>query len=270
MGFDFAKRIVEEFNSANLKNIRFSGGEPTLYPGLNELVKLSTAERKAISTNGSADFKVYEQLISDGINDFSISLDACCASTADTMSGTTGQYKTVCDNIRRISKLTYCTVGVVLTPQNLNEIEGIVKVATGLGVSDIRIIPSAQWSKTLPDLLGSLYRTNFVGNTYPILRYRLNNIRQGIPVRGLSPTDNYHCPLVLDDMAIKGNFHYPCIIYLREGGYPVGDFHHLDGVRKSRYKWFQQHDCFKDPICRNSCLDVCRSHNNYYLTFNLL
>jgi MoaA/NifB/PqqE/SkfB family radical SAM enzyme len=268
MGFDFAKRIVEEFNKAKLKNIRFSGGEPTLYEGLNDLVKLSTAERKAISTNGSADFSVYEQLIKDGINDFSISLDACCASTADAMSGTHGNYSKVCGNIRRISAKTYCTVGVVITPQNLKELPYIIQLATNMGVSDIRIIPSAQGSKTLPDLLGKSYRTHYVDNTYPILRYRLNNIRQGIPVRGLCKTDNHKCPLVLDDMAIKGNWHYPCIIYLREGGDPIGVFEHLKDVRARRFRWFMEHDCFVDHICRNNCLDVCRQLNNYYLTCN--
>jgi len=257
----FATQVVDEFNRANLKNIRFSGGEPTLYEGLNDLVKLSTAERKAISTNGSADFEVYEKLIEDGINDFSISLDACCSSTADTMSGTRGMYEKVCSNIVRISKRTYCTVGVVLTPENINEIEGIISTATRFGVSDIRIIPSAQWSKTLPKV--------GIKTNYPILNYRLNNIKNNIPVRGLSKTDNHHCPLVLDDMALKGHFHYPCIIYLREGGYPIGEFECLEEARFSRFKWFQNHDCFKDPICKDNCLDVCRQHNNYYLTCNV-
>jgi len=261
MPLSFATQVVDEFNRANLKNIRFSGGEPTLYKGLNDLVKLSTAERKAISTNGSADFEVYEQLIEDGINDFSISLDACCSSTADVMSGVNGMYEKVCSNIVKISKRTYCTVGVVLTPENIGEIDGIIATATRFGVSDIRIIPSAQWSKTLPKV--------DINTSYPILKYRLNNLKHNIPVRGLSEADNKRCPLVLDDMAIKGNFHYPCIIYLREGGEPIGVFDNVKWARQDRLKWYRRHNCFKDPICKNNCLDVCRQHNNYFNNYHL-
>jgi hypothetical protein len=170
-------------------------------------------------------------------------------------------YQKVCSNIRRISAKTYCTVGVVITPENVGEIESIVATATGFGVSDIRIIPSAQWSKTLPDIR--------INTSYPILNYRLNNIKNGIPVRGLSKTDNKRCPLVLDDMAIKGRLHYPCIIYLREGGEPIGVLDNIKDVRHRRLKWFQQHNCLKDPICRNQCLDVCRDHNNYHSYYYL-
>lgn len=36
-----AKNIIEYWASENLKNIRFSGGEPTLYPKLINLVKIA-------------------------------------------------------------------------------------------------------------------------------------------------------------------------------------------------------------------------------------
>lgn len=65
-----------------LKNIRFSGGEPTMHPNLVEMVahaKNRGVERIAISTNGSMATRVYDKLIEAGVNDFSISLDACCA-----------------------------------------------------------------------------------------------------------------------------------------------------------------------------------------------
>ena len=44
-------------------------------------------KRIAISTNGSAPMKCYTRLIEAGVNDFSISLDACCASTGDAIAG---------------------------------------------------------------------------------------------------------------------------------------------------------------------------------------
>ncbi|GAI47555.1 unnamed protein product, partial [marine sediment metagenome] len=56
-----AKYILSQWLAEDLQNIRFSGGEPTLYPYLNDLVKMcDNVKRIAISTNGSADFDVYK------------------------------------------------------------------------------------------------------------------------------------------------------------------------------------------------------------------
>ena len=74
--------------------------------------------RIAISTNGSNKIELYKQLIEAGCNDFSISLDACCADDGDKMAGEIkGSWAKVVENIEAISKLTYVTVGVVLTPE---------------------------------------------------------------------------------------------------------------------------------------------------------
>ena len=54
-----------------------------LYKWLPELVSHAAdvgVEKIAISTNGSASLRRYEDLIARGVNDFSISLDACCGS----------------------------------------------------------------------------------------------------------------------------------------------------------------------------------------------
>jgi len=88
-----AKNIVDLWIKEGLKNIRFSGGEPTTWKDLLKLVSYSKengVERIAISSNGSADFSYYEELIMAGVNDFSISLDACCSSFGDKMAGVKG------------------------------------------------------------------------------------------------------------------------------------------------------------------------------------
>jgi cyclic pyranopterin phosphate synthase len=85
-----AEHVVNKWADSGLKNIRFSGGEPTLWkylPDIISIAKVRDIERIAVSTNGSANAALYEDLISVGVNDFSISLDACCSSTGDMMSG---------------------------------------------------------------------------------------------------------------------------------------------------------------------------------------
>ena len=127
-----------------LENIRFSGGEPTLHPNIVEIIKYSKfkgIKRIAISTNGSNEFELYKELIESGANDFSISLDACCSSDGDKMAGgIEGSWDKVVDNIKKISKLSYVTVGVVLTQENISYCVDTIYFAHSLGVSDIRII----------------------------------------------------------------------------------------------------------------------------------
>lgn len=254
--------IQQAFNTVDiwcddgLKNIRFSGGEPTLYNGLNDLVRLAQSrgvKRIALSTNGSASQEKYKSLLDDGVNDFSISLDACCAEDGDKMAGgRKGAFNTVVKNIEWLAKNTYVTVGVVLTETNVRRTEEIICFADSLGVSDIRVIPAAQHGAALP----KINVPEDVLNKYPILRYRERNLKAGRTVRG---NPERQCGLVLDDMAVMGGDHYPCIIYMREGGNPIGQV--SKNMRKEREEWSINHDCTEDEICSKNCLDVCVDYN---------
>jgi hypothetical protein len=66
---------------------------------------------------------------------------------------------------------------------------------------------------------------------------------------------------VLDDMAVMGGMHYPCIIYMREGGDPIGKAGTCH-VREERAEWSRTHAVQLDPICDRNCLDVCVDYNN--------
>lgn len=263
--FDKAKYILDLWIKDHLKNVRFSGGEPTLYPYLNDLVKISeegNIEHIAISTNGSASFDLYEKLINSGVNDFSVSLDACCSSYGDKMAGVAGKWDIVVENIKRLAKRVYTTVGVVLTEDNIAQTSDIVKFADSLGVSDIRVIPAAQFASKLTD---GIEIPESILNKHPILRYRIANLKEGKNVRGIGENDCHKCHLVKDDMAVAGGksgnlFHYPCIIFFREGGKAIGEV--SPAMRAERFDWFKNHDTFKDPICSKNCLDACVAHCN--------
>lgn len=258
---DEAKHVIDLWADGGLRNIRFSGGEPTMWPYLAELIAYTeekpSIQRIALSTNGSAQLSSYKLLYSYGVNDFSISLDACCAMTADRMAGTDARFEHICEVIRELSKITYCTVGVVVDNRNEKELASIINYATGLGVSDIRIIPSAQYNR----------RLNIDAKTeYKILQYRLENLRNGRHVRGIQEHDCTKCHLVKDDMAILHGKHFPCIIYMREQGDPCGSIEGktIQEIREERRKWFERVNVHNDPICRRYCLDVCIDYNNKF------
>jgi pyruvate-formate lyase-activating enzyme len=260
VSLDRASEWIELWAAQGLKALRLSGGEPTLYPWLASLVKLARrlgVERVALSTNGSAPLVRYSALLDAGVNDFSISLDACCAEDAEKMTGRTGPagFERVVENIRWLAARTYVTVGVVLTEDNAAKCADVIRFASGLGVADIRIIPAAQDGTTLPPVE---VEPEILAK-HPILRYRLANLAAGRPVRGLKATDEPRCGLVLDDVAACGDEHFPCIIYMRESGKPIGKIGPT--MRADRESWWWSHDQRTDAICRRNCLDVCRDYN---------
>ena len=256
ISIDKAKDVLCYWFDGGLKNVRFSGGEPTIYNGLQELVSLckgNGVERIAVSTNGSADYSYYAELIGAGANDLSISLDACCSAGGETMTGVRDMWQKVVDNITLLSADTYVTVGLVYNELNKDSIAETVRFASSLGVADIRVIPSAQYGSKMSFVIGATTL-----DKHPILRYRLSGRRS---VRGIGAHDCHRCRLVLDDMAIWNGCHYPCIIYLRENGNPIGKV--SSNMRRERYEWYAKHNSHADDICRTNCLDACVEYNNY-------
>ena len=262
LSFDEVCRNIDLWcENQPLENIRFSGGEPTLHKNIVEIISYAKSKgikRIAISTNGSNKMELYTALINAGCNDFSISLDACCSDDGDKMAGNiNGSWYVVVKNIEEISKLTYVTVGVVLTPDNIDKTIDTIRFAHKLGVADIRIISAAQWNQPIPRLNEV---EDYIKDSHPILKYRINHFSEGINVRGLVDSDSKKCAIVLDDSIIGGEYFFPCVIYMREQGESIGKVG--PNMRKERFEWFKTHNTHTDDICKNNCLDVCRDINN--------
>jgi len=101
---------------------------------------------------------------------------------------------------------------------------------------------------------------NEIVNSHPILKYRLDNFKNKIDVRGLSESDSHTCYLIQDDSVIAGNKTFPCVIYMREGGNAICDVG--PDMREKRIEWMKNHNSYNDKICRECCLDICISYNN--------
>jgi len=262
MSLDDAKAAVDALVAERVINLRLSGGEPTIWPWLVELVRYahnSGVKRIAISTNGSASLRLYSELCNAGANDFSVSLDACCASYGDKMAGVGGKFESICNAIEYLSTRVYTTVGIVVTEDTVNELCKTIEFAARLGVDDIRVISAAQWQSTVDALRSipvSLYRD------YPILKYRIENANNGTGVRGIEDGDSDRCGIAIDDVAIAGEYHFPCIIYLREQGDPIGKVGPT--MRRDRAEWSRNHNTKNDPICRANCLDCIVQYNREY------
>ena len=263
-----ARMIIDMWTENGLENLRFSGGEPTIWPGLPELVRYSKekgARTIGVSSNGFSDISVYNELIDAGVDSFSISLDACDAEEGDRMSGgIKGSWNKVVNNIREISKRAKVSIGIVVTEETKARFLETLDYALSLGVYDVKIISATQYNELLSPAgnvdMGSREKHHF-------LNYRVENVIKGKNMRGLSEDDSHRCPLVMDDSSIAGNWHFPCSIYMREMGAPIGEV--SGSMRHERILWAEQHDTHRDPICRKYCLDATRDFNNRYMYYKI-
>ena len=265
LSLEDAQYTLKLWIDEGLRNVRFSGGEPLLYPGLVTLVGQARdggVRRIAVSTNGSFPLSKYHELVKAGVNDFSISLDSCCSSGCKQMSGGKDAFYAICDNITKLSRICYVTVGIVLNDENSESASATIRYASTLGASDIRIISAAQDTKALFRILEQLRELPpELLAKHPILKYRIANLLdKNRNVRGLCDSDAHRCHLLKDDMIVAGNHHYPCVIHMREHGEAIGKVG--ENMRMERYKFFLKHDPHNDPICKANCLDVCIDHNN--------
>ena len=86
-----------------------------------------------------------------------------------------------------------------------------------------------------------------IRKAHPILDYRIKKFARGRGVRGIKPTDAIKCAIVLDDSVIAGDYHFPCVIYMRENGNPIGKV--SENMRAERKKWFDKHNSANDTEC---------------------
>ena len=260
--FDLAIQAIDTWLADGLRNVRFSGGEPTLYRGLLALVDRchrGGVKRIAISTNGTAPLRYYQELIDAGLDDICISLDAIVPSLAPEMAGVTNtHWERVVQNIKALSKLTYVTVSIVLTSENASNAKEIVRFSSELGVSDIRIVTASHAHQDIVNAIADIEQE--VLDAYPILKYRIQNYLKGWNARGIREGDAHRCHLVKDDCVIAGEWHYPCGVYLRERGAPIGVIN--PKMRNERITWLRTHDTHEDAICRQYCSDIYVEYNN--------
>ncbi|MFT3890596.1 MAG: hypothetical protein QM730_03090 [Anaerolineales bacterium] len=153
--------------------------------------------------------------------------------------------------------MTYVTASIVFTEENIEQADKIISFAHELGVADIRFVTASHGEQLVlktQNIPSDLLDKN------PILSYRTKNLHVGRQVRGLQPSDAHKCHLVLDDSVVSGKWHYPCGVYFREGGMPIGEVG--PAMREQRAEWFKSTDTHAETICAQFCSDFYIEYNN--------
>jgi organic radical activating enzyme len=259
INFDDIINFIEKYQHS-LKHIQITGGEPTLYNRLKDLCHFIKSKniKIGLSTNGSADIEFYKSL---GVDMFSISLDDYDLSILKTRGYENPEI--IIETIRELSKSYYVNIGLVVDSLNVDRINHIIKYIISLGVSDIKLsINTKDEVKPIFDIVEEVFER------FPILSYRINRFIKNLNMRGIPEHVNFKCHLLKNDISIVGDFHYPCLVYKRECGDPIGLI--TDDVYNDRFKFFEKHTPKLDPICKTYCMDFKCAFNkemeeNYYV-----
>jgi MoaA/NifB/PqqE/SkfB family radical SAM enzyme len=250
---DQVLETVDRIARLNCVFYHITGGEPTVRSDLLDVVLHAKKKLLAVrlSTNGSAKKKVYDELMAAGCLSFAVSLDTASADERQPA------FDEVIANIKNMVKSgADVQVGTVFDKVNIGRASEIIRFISDLGVSDIKVGTASQEPSAIVELSG----VEDLLQRHKILSYRVGRFARGRGMRGLCSDDTSVCSLCLDDLTIKGDKHYPCAVYLREGGAAVSTVG--DEMMSQRRLWSESHDSLSDPLCRKFCMDFKCDFNN--------
>ena len=278
------EKLLESFGQLWIRHIHFTGGEATLVRDFPAMVR--AASRKGITcsltTNGTASPRIYRDLVESGLREVRLSIDTPVPEDFDKRVGVPGTYRRVMKSMEELVRLRdeegrdIFIINVSIGYDNRRELPEIIKQFAALGPNDIKLITLVQAAgdlgdfeerqKSVQEVRGFL--DEFGRDRFPLLRYKLRTLFD-VEAIGLKDKESQHlmkhCFIPLTERTLDMTHYYPCSIYLREGGEPLGNIWD-DSLRTQQEKIFdfiRSSSCLDDPICREFCINCCKKFNLY-------
>lgn len=283
--FDTARfsRLLGLLYGRPLQHVDFTGGEATVVPDLPHMVAMASRLGALCSTtsNGMADPAVYEEIVHAGLSEIRISLDSHDPDEFARIVRRPGAYRRVIDNVKRLVRLRdenrgrpFLILNMCVGKGTRRRLAEFVKASLDLGPDDIKLIPIVQARNGLGDfpekdeVAGAIEEllTPFPSDAFPLLRYKLRGVfsPESLGLKDLiSRQLMKHCFVPLSERTLDTTFYYPCSVYLREGGKPLGriDEDDLETQQRKIAVFAAGLDCLDDPICREYCISCCKRFN---------
>jgi molybdenum cofactor biosynthesis enzyme MoaA len=279
-GFD---RLLDGHAGTPIRHVHLTGGEASLVRSLPAMVRCARArgvERLSLTTNGTLPPERYLALVDAGLDEIRVSLDAADRSRGDSLTGREGAWSAAVRTLealalaRRSGARFFLIVNTVVTPANRRELPATLRFFLGFAPDDLKLITEVDGR----DDLGSFPEAPLVRagleallaeipkGSFPLLRRKLRTVFApnaiGLEAERPPPDRPWHCFIPLTERTVDTRHYYPCSVYVREGGAPLGPLSDPPSVQRARSVAFVRWaDCLSDPICRRYCLHCTRTFN---------
>ncbi len=268
-----------------IQHLHFTGGEASIVTGVVEMV--AEARRRGIphlsmTTNGAVTPSRYVDLVHAGLTELRVSIDARDAATGAKLTGTSRGWAKSIEAVRAVAAArdggasVRLLINTVVGNSNRVDLATIVKFLVSLEPDDVKLITDVDARDELPDfpehpaVMNELHElvSALPADRFPLLRRKLQTVFAKDSI-GLDPTSakrtasSWRCYIPLTERTVDGVSYYPCSVYLREGGAPIGKLTDSSATQREKTaEWVRTNDCRTDPICQRYCLHCTRVFND--------
>lgn len=278
------ERLIDSHAGTPIRHVHFTGGEASLVRSLPEMVRRARArgvERVSLTTNGTLPPERYLALVDAGLDEIRISLDSADRGQGDALAGRAGAWDAAVETLDALSSARqagepfFLIVNTVVTPANQLYLPATLRFFLGFALDDLKLIADVDRREDLgafpegPRVRAELdaLLAGLPPRAFPLLRRKLRTVFSsdavGLDAERSAPGKPWRCFIPLTERTVDSEHYYPCSVYLREGGAPLGAVSDRPEVQRARSGAFvRDGDCQADPICRRYCLYCTRTFNS--------
>ena len=264
-------------------HVHFTGGEAALVAELPRMVRLASdrgVRHLSITSNGTVPLKTFEGLVAAGLSEIRISIDAHEATLGAILTGRAHAWQRVVKTIDALAALrsggnrVFLIANTVVNEMNRTHVVDIVRFLIDRGVDDIKLITVVDRKDSLGDFPGAVdllrkieaMLQQYPADAFPLLRRKLQTVFSsqaiGLDVVRAPRDSDWRCYVPMSERTVDARYYYPCSVYLREGGRPLGRIQEPQHVQREKTADFVQNGrCLDDPICRTYCLHCTKIFN---------
>ncbi|MBX5480583.1 MAG: radical SAM protein [Myxococcaceae bacterium] len=275
--------LLDAHRETPLRHLHFTGGEATLVPQLAAMIRRAKARgvgAVSLTSNGTLAPRLYVDLVKSGLTELRISIDAGDPALGEAMTGRPGAFDAVMRTLHALAAerargLRFAWIlNTVVSEKNRARLPEILGSLLRFEPDDIKLITSVDLRGRLGDfpeaqaVRQELERmvAALPPEAMPLLRRKLQTVFApdaiGLDRVRAAPARSWRCYIPLTERTVDRAHYYPCSVYLREGGAPLGPIDDPPHVQRERSARFvRESNCLSDPICRRYCLNCTRAFN---------
>jgi len=179
-----ALQVAENLAAIGTSIVLLTGGEPFIRRDIIQIAEgfMANGVHPRLQTNGLATFEELERMAEIGAHDISISLDSLAPALQDTINGGYDEsWFEAIKNVAHINRVfpedSFCALGCVLAPSNIDEIVPLVHFATKIGWW-VSLVPAHESDPTRPRSFSTFDPALlFSPDDYPRVRAVLDQVR---------------------------------------------------------------------------------------------